>query len=199
MKAKDDVRYGKADYAIRQAFLGLLEKKNYNKISVKEIIEAAKINRSTFYAHYLDKEDLMDKIQEELMDDLIGSLPDVDWSAGDIQKQLSLRSSAFVTVTYKQKALVSLLLSENAEHSFEGQMRERAEQTFYSLIDGLELTIPSKYAIALLSSSVINFLTTWVRSDYEESPAELADILASLMPDILLKVLNTDEEVLKLH
>ncbi|MCO0831890.1 TetR/AcrR family transcriptional regulator [Fructobacillus sp. W13] len=190
MKVKDDVRYSKADYAIRQAFLGLLEKKNYNKISVKDIIESASVNRSTFYAHYLDKEDLMEKIQVDLMDKLINSLPDVDWLSGSIQEQLRLRSRSFVTITFKHKDLVSLLLSDNAEHSFESRMRARAEDTFSALTQDLSLTIPSKYALALLSSSVINFLTTWVRSDFEESPEELAEILGQLMPDILLKILD---------
>lgn len=192
MKVKDDVRYSKADYAIRQAFLGLLEKKNYNKISVKDIIETASVNRSTFYAHYLDKEDLMEKIQLDLMDELINSLPEVDWSAGGVQEQLKLRSKSFVTVTYRHKELVSLLLSDNAEHSFESQMRQRAEDTFRSLTQGLSLTIPSKYALALLSSSVINFLSTWVRSGFVESPEELAEILGQLMPDILLKILDNE-------
>ncbi|MCK8617578.1 TetR/AcrR family transcriptional regulator [Fructobacillus sp. M158] len=81
MIKKTDRRFSKADQAIRQSFLALLEKENFDKISVKRIIDQAGINRSTFYAHYLDKFDLMEKIPDELLDQLIDALPTVDWSA----------------------------------------------------------------------------------------------------------------------
>ena len=47
---------------IENAFLELMKEKHYTKISVREITEKADINRSTFYRHYLDTYDLLDKI-----------------------------------------------------------------------------------------------------------------------------------------
>lgn len=75
MKNKNDVRFSKADQAIRQSFIDLLKVKKFDRISVKMIIDKAAINRSTFYAHFLDKYDLMDQLQEELLDNLINKAP----------------------------------------------------------------------------------------------------------------------------
>lgn len=50
---------------IRHSFLSLLFDKPMGKITVKEICELADINRTTFYSHYNDVYDLMDKIEEE--------------------------------------------------------------------------------------------------------------------------------------
>lgn len=52
--------------AIREAMLELLGEKNINKISVQDIVTRAGVNRSTFYAHYQDIGDLMEKIEEDM-------------------------------------------------------------------------------------------------------------------------------------
>ena len=66
---------GKAEYCsarrsrrlIREAFLKLLEQKDYNKISVTDIVTLADINRATFYAHYPDVRGLLEEIENEII------------------------------------------------------------------------------------------------------------------------------------
>lgn len=58
---------------IRHSFLKLLSEKPMGKITVKEICEMADINRATFYAHYEDVYDLLDKIEEEFYMDVHNS------------------------------------------------------------------------------------------------------------------------------
>ena len=53
--------------AISDALLSLLGNKPKNKISIKELSEAAGINRKTFYAHYSCIEDVLLEIQDEIV------------------------------------------------------------------------------------------------------------------------------------
>lgn len=53
---------GKAQDTIRRTFLELLEQRPLSEITVKLIVEACGINRKTFYNHYRDIPDLMEKI-----------------------------------------------------------------------------------------------------------------------------------------
>ena len=62
------VRYTKM--IIKVNFIELLGKKPINKITVKEICDLAEINRATFYKYYMDAYDLMDKIEEEILEEL---------------------------------------------------------------------------------------------------------------------------------
>lgn len=54
--------------AIFDAFLELLREKSLDKITVKEIIETAEINRNTFYYHFQNIDDLLEKTFQDASD-----------------------------------------------------------------------------------------------------------------------------------
>lgn len=56
--------------SVENAFLGLCEKQNFSKIKVSDICKKAGINRSTFYANFIDIYDLAEKIQLRLENDV---------------------------------------------------------------------------------------------------------------------------------
>ena len=51
---------------IEKAFVEFIQNKEINEISVTDICKKTNLNRSTFYANYLDIYDLADKIKEKL-------------------------------------------------------------------------------------------------------------------------------------
>ena len=61
-----DRRQRKSREAIFRAFVALLSKKNFSKITVGEIIERADVGRATFYAHFETKDFLLKELCEEL-------------------------------------------------------------------------------------------------------------------------------------
>ena len=61
----NDLRYTKTDKAIRESFADCVNKYGFEKTSITMICEKALIGRKTFYLHYLDKYDLLDKLFEE--------------------------------------------------------------------------------------------------------------------------------------
>ncbi len=56
---KLDRRIRRTQEALRAALVELIAEKGFESISVAEIAERADVGRSTFYAHYADKEDLL--------------------------------------------------------------------------------------------------------------------------------------------
>ena len=56
---KKDRRTRKTRQILREALLMLLKEKRYEEISVQDIIARADVARSTFYVHYVDKDDLL--------------------------------------------------------------------------------------------------------------------------------------------
>lgn len=64
---KVDPRIQRTRQNIMDSFLELVRKRDFNDISIADIAEAAQINRSTFYYHFMDKYDLIDAIQKEII------------------------------------------------------------------------------------------------------------------------------------
>ncbi|MBF4692152.1 TetR/AcrR family transcriptional regulator [Fusibacter ferrireducens] len=67
-KSKTDPRVKRTRQLIQDAFTSLMREKAFEEITVKDIAERATINRATFYAHFVDKFDILEsKITESFM------------------------------------------------------------------------------------------------------------------------------------
>jgi len=62
---KNDLRYVKTEEVIRNTFKNCVKEKGFERTSVVEICEKAKISRNTFYLHYEDKYLLLEKLFAE--------------------------------------------------------------------------------------------------------------------------------------
>ena len=62
-----DLRVQKTRENIRSHFLQLLRTCPFQEITVKQLIQECRINRSTFYRNYEDKYDLLEQISQELL------------------------------------------------------------------------------------------------------------------------------------
>ena len=66
MNTPNNKKRKKSQEQIEKIFLQLIQKKNIDEISVSTICEMANLNRSTFYANYIDIYDLADKIKNNM-------------------------------------------------------------------------------------------------------------------------------------
>ena len=56
---------------LKEALTRLLEKKDFEAISVSDIAREAGVNRGTFYLHYVDKFDMMDQLIDEILQNIL--------------------------------------------------------------------------------------------------------------------------------
>ncbi len=64
----EDRRVKRTKRVLRECLFNMLEEKSIDDITVKELTEAADVNRSTFYFYYNDIKDMMRQIQDEIFD-----------------------------------------------------------------------------------------------------------------------------------
>ncbi|MFS0574304.1 TetR/AcrR family transcriptional regulator [Sporosarcina sp. 179-K 3D1 HS] len=70
---KVDRRIVRTRKVLKDAFISLIQEKEVEAISVTDIVNRSEVNRSTFYAHFQDKEDLINCLIDELIMELIDS------------------------------------------------------------------------------------------------------------------------------
>jgi AcrR family transcriptional regulator len=67
-QTKPDRRIQRTQQLLHDALIALILEKGYDAITVQDILERANLGRSTFYAHYRDKEDLLLSGFQDLFD-----------------------------------------------------------------------------------------------------------------------------------
>ena len=82
----NDERVIKTKKLIKTALSELIQEKGFDHVSITDLTQRANINRGTFYLHYQDKYDLLEKFENEVLDDIntnaenhIKSIKDIDF------------------------------------------------------------------------------------------------------------------------
>ena len=65
-RSRPDRRVGKTRKALKEALTDLILEKGYEAVTVQDVIDRADVGRSTFYAHFVDKDDLLMAILADL-------------------------------------------------------------------------------------------------------------------------------------
>lgn len=61
----ENPQFVRTDKAIKQALISLLKVKSFEKITVQDILDETPVTRSTFYKHYHDKYEIVERMQDE--------------------------------------------------------------------------------------------------------------------------------------
>lgn len=66
-----DARSNRTRILLRDALIDIMRTKNANNISIRELTEHAGLSRATFYLHYLDMPDFLDKVTSDTIGEMI--------------------------------------------------------------------------------------------------------------------------------
>lgn len=189
-----DPRYQRADEAIRNAFLELFKEKDIQAISASEVIRASGVNRSTFYAHYADKYELLDSIEGDFLAQLeaiLGHSPIVGLLVGKRTDEGDLESYFAHLIDYlneNRSLLAGLVASDDGAFlvDFGKALADVLAQT------GAEenLRMPVNYATAAFAWAVSGMVREWVRGGFADSKEDIVRIQAEFARGIQRAVLG---------
>lgn len=193
MEKNIDIRVLKTKKNIKKVFFELMDEIGFSKITVRKIIECAEINRSTFYAHYSDKFDLLDELEKELLMGLknIEHKGLTELILSDFNSDIFIANAQhFATHLKENGKFITLLISEKGDPAFLNKLSEMIKSIW--LEENLEdkLTIPQSYAIAALLGMLTSLIIEWVKSDFRETPQEFGLITFKIFQNINRSILN---------
>ncbi len=161
MNVKNNKRKRESIEKIEKAFFNMLLEKDINKISVTDICKETSLNRSTFYANYIDIYDLANKLREKLEKDFDAQfLKKENQSAVNMFKHI-YENQPFYKIYFK--------LGYNEKHQVYVYDQTRAEDDF----DGKYI----KYHIEFFRNGLNSIIKMWLADGCKETPEEMAEIL----------------------
>lgn len=162
---------------LRTAFWGLYKEKPIEKITIKEITDAAGYNRGTFYLYYKDVYDLFTKIEEELLE-AIRELID-ETLLRDEQLNLTQHMGLILEMTRRYSDYVSVLMSDKGDPAF----ATRLKSLIWPLLDSYFLGEQghSPQELALLSefylSGLLAAITKWLENPGDMTIDQFIDFI----------------------
>lgn len=186
-----DLRVLRTRKSIRNAFIALLEEKEYSKISVNAIAKRAEINRVTFYSHYKDIHDLVESLLNELLSD-IRQILTAKANADSYRPGIARDSLVLLLEHIAENAQIykALLVSKHIPF-FTPKLMELMNQLVAHTEDYVKkdetnrflvFKTPSDISSWYATSALVGTISMWLAHDMPYAPQELAQQLIDLNP-----------------
>ncbi len=172
MENKDNVRYmsnSESNKVTREAIdfamLDLLEKQDFDRITIMSIVKRAGVSRQSFYRNYTSKEDIIIEIEEKILQVFSESLNDKKY-----ENNLSLWFRDFFIFISQNKKYIAILIKANladvlfskAPFIVEDWMGKQTNALHYYIVGNL--------------SAIKSVAIDWFEHGMKESPDEMSDI-----------------------
>lgn len=172
---KKDRRIRKSETAINQAFLKLLTQKEFKKITIDNITELADINHGTFYLHYKDKFDLLDKTIKGKLVELTQLIQNA--TKNDIK---AIGQATFVIIFdyFEDNYLFYSTLFANQGLVF---FRDQFKEVIFNQINQQVLTdleqesLNKEFLTQFISSAIVGVVEWWLANKMPLTTKEMAE------------------------
>lgn len=175
MNEKNDRRSQRTRHLLSAAMVELIREKDYNSITVNDIIERANVGRSTFYAHYRDKDDLFVGELDRVIELLSGRIPGQD----EMPYFPSLGLFQHVGEEYElYKALVWTPGIDLLIKHMQKSLSERIEQGLKN--SRKEYDVPLPVLANFIAGSFLTLLKWWLENKRVYLPEQMDEIFRKL-------------------
>jgi len=173
-----DRRTRKTRKAINDAFWKLMQQKDFEEITILDITETADIHRATFYLHYQDKYDWMEKNISELLQGLIVQNQD------DLLLNRATTEKTFIgTFRYFDEnfQFYSIMLKNRGSLFFQKRFKELiVEQFMFRNNKKLGDSPEFDFAVQFSASATVGCVEWWIQNNRPLSAEEMAAKMAAI-------------------
>lgn len=180
--SKADRRSRRTRQLLHTALIELMLERRYEEITVQDIIDRANVGRSTFYAHYLDKEDLLVSGFTDVLDALrqhVERHMQSDWRG---PSGLSFFFEHVQTHHQLYQALVRGGGIELLYKKGHQRLRQNIEQHLELLVPAGQVpAAPLPLVAELIASAILTMLRWWLDNGMPYSPEQMDALFYQLM------------------
>lgn len=177
---KESQRVTETKEKIRDAFFELYGSKKIEKISIRDITDKAQLNRSTFYMYYRDIYDLLEKMENEVRDELEDKIKDIFISILEEENvQPFLPPKDFYNRYYK---FLRVLLSPNGDSQFIHTMKKVVKSCLEEQLLKEQIPVHPRidYVMEYIASAQIGLMSYWMQKEMEIPIEELGEMIKKI-------------------
>lgn len=186
MNTKNNQRTRLSKMLFKNALMDLLkEKGSINKVSVRELCDRAELNRSTFYAHYQEPNDLLIEIETELLDATEEHLKKIG-AENEIGAHKYILS--FLQYIRQNDKPFRALLIDSTDPEFRSRFMQ---QSIIQFVENLRIVLPKEleqYIFSYILNGSTGIIIQWIRSDYAADENEIVNLLFSINNSALINL-----------
>lgn len=172
---------------IYKAFEQVLSVKNYNDIRIQDILDVSTVARSTFYAHYKTKEDLLHSICEIIFDHVFSHSLDEEHSHDFSKTSIFEYRHFFTHILYHlhdEKNLIKAIYSSESKDAFINYIRTALEPFALECVKNNFVhskCVPEEIMVSTLVENFIIIISYWIKNDFKELPETLTNYYFELI------------------
>ncbi|MDF9760933.1 AcrR family transcriptional regulator [Peribacillus simplex] len=180
-KGHTDPRILRTRLLIKEAFIDLLQEMDIERMSVSRIAERATISRVTFYLHYRDIPDMLEKMADDMIEDIqpaVNSQPVNEGAADDTDFVMLVRMLDHIA---KHAKFYKVILGSKRVPIFTERLLNMLTEIITARLEVLgndsffyKAGIQKDIAIWHGSSALIGTIVSWLRNDMPYTPHFLA-------------------------
>lgn len=186
-----DRRQRKTRAAIFKAFTTLILEKQYNKITIQEIIDEANVGRSTFYAHFETKEMLLQSFCKELFEHILESAAENGPIKGRYSNEEAPKSVFCHILQHLERNdhnILTLFTSDSSE-IFKKYFKDCLKELITERIANPESVktsgLPEEFIVNYVAGSFVEMVEWWSQNGKKQTPEELDRYYHSMLPKFL--------------
>ncbi len=198
MSNENDLRIRKTRKLIREAFIKLIDSKGFHAITINDIADMAMINRSTFYLHYTDKYDLLQRTMEEAIQNIMELVaPETHIIDGKLEYASFVENISAILKTVEKDALFYKIILNSKELSEKrSEMENALKQKLDRCFSG-QILISRDLFLELFTSLYVSAIRWWLNNEMKYSARFMAEQLVKILtagPCNVLGIFTMDQE-----
>jgi AcrR family transcriptional regulator len=172
-EAKDDRRSRRSRRLITDALLALMREKRYDRITVQEILDRADVGRTTFYAQFRGKEDVLTSEVERVL----GQLHEQHVASPGEPADHLLPSAGFFRHVQETRslypALAPILATDPHYHAVHRYLRDRAARQLALAAGPRDLAVPPEVVADFLAGALLGLVHWWLDHGVPYTPEQM--------------------------
>lgn len=185
---KSESKYFNTSIKMDKAFLQLLEKKDFEYISIKEICKKAGVNRSTFYLHYDNTSDLLLESIRYMNEQFISYFQTMDaelfitrLKSCPMEELILVEPQyliPYLTYIKDNKKLFKTAISKSVSMNLEDTYQRMFRRVFNPIMERFNFPVSERnYVIAFYINGIIAIIMEWIKNDCCDTIEQITDII----------------------